>query len=144
MVHGAGVGCRVQGAGCRVQGAWCRVQGAWCRVQGAGCRVQGAWCRIHLWGHDAPHEQAMPLRHAALDPKSQTITWQVAKVFRRHEADGSTVGEVWEDHLLYAPEENTYEESDESSGEAMLRKRMEELIKENAAIRSALAEEESL
>lgn len=78
-----------------------------------------------------PHELAKTL------PK-------VAKVFRRHEADAHTVGEVWEDHLLYAPEENTYEESDESSGEAMLRKRMEELIKENAAIRSALAEEESL
>jgi hypothetical protein len=53
------------------------------------------------------------------------------------------VGEVWEDQLSYAPEENAYEESEESSGEAMLRKRMEELIKENAAIRSALAEEES-
>jgi len=84
-----------------------------------------------IWHHKSvtPHELAKTL------PK-------VAKVFRRHEADGHTVGEVWEDHLLYAPEENAYVESDESSGEALLRKRMEELIRENAAIRSALAEVE--
>lgn len=53
-----------------------------------------------------------------------------------------TVGDVWVDQLMYAPEEDPYVEADESVGEAALRARLEGLIKENAAIRSALADEE--
>uniref|UniRef100_A0A6U4JV24 Uncharacterized protein n=2 Tax=Hemiselmis andersenii TaxID=464988 RepID=A0A6U4JV24_HEMAN len=90
-----------------------------------------------------PQEQ---LFHPAWNQKSVTMAElartlpKVSKTFRSNNPDENTMEAVWQTQLYFAPEDDTYVEEDEERDIVTLREKLTALIKENAALRNALAE----